>query len=124
MERRQSFGQPGALKEMGVLGLASELVSADEKYSGLVSYLLGRVVVVDQIDHAIALAKKYRYSLRIVTLDGELLSPGGSMTGGAFKNSSNLLGRRREIEELEAACKRHWNRWKRYRRSWQRRDAG
>lgn len=106
MERRQSFGQPGALKEMGVLGLASELVSADEKYSGLVSYLLGRVVVVDQIDHAIALAKKYRYSLRIVTLDGELLSPGGSMTGGAFKNSSNLLGRRREIEELEAACKK------------------
>ena len=101
MERRQSFGQPGALKEMGVLGLASELVSADEKYSGLVSYLLGRVVVVDQIDHAIALAKKYRYSLRIVTLDGELLSPGGSMTGGAFKNSSNLLGRRREIEELQ-----------------------
>ena len=91
MERRQSFGQPGALKEMGVLGLASELVSADEKYSGLVSYLLGRVVVVDQIDHAIALAKKYRYSLRIVTLDGELLSPGGSMTGGAFKNSTNLL---------------------------------
>lgn len=91
---------------MGVLGLASELVSADEKYSGLVSYLLGRVVVVDQIDHAIALAKKYRYSLRIVTLDGELLSPGGSMTGGAFKNSSNLLGRRREIEELEAACKK------------------
>ncbi|MFQ8840649.1 MAG: hypothetical protein ACLR8P_06700 [Clostridium fessum] len=58
MERRQSFGQPGALKEMGVLGLASELVSADEKYSGLVSYLLGRVVVVDQIDHAIALAKE------------------------------------------------------------------
>ncbi len=60
---------------MGVLGLASELVSTDEKYSGLVSYLLGRVVVVDQIDHAIALAKKYRYSLRIVTLDGELFKP-------------------------------------------------
>ena len=61
--------------------------------------------MVDQIDHAIALAKKYRYSLRIVTLDGELLSPGGSMTGGAFKNSSNLLGRRREIEELESSVK-------------------
>lgn len=105
MERRQKFGYPEALNETGVLGLASDLVSADEKYSGLVSYLLGRVVVADQIDHAIALAKKYRYSLRIVTLDGELLSPGGSMTGGAFKNSSNLLGRRREIEELENACK-------------------
>ena len=58
-------------------------------------------MVADTIDHAVALARKYRYSLRIVTLEGELLSPGGSMTGGAFKNSSNLLGRRREIEELE-----------------------
>ena len=57
-------------------------------------------------DCAIALARKFRYSLRIVTLEGELLSAGGSMTGGAFKNSSNLLGRRREIEELEAACKK------------------
>ncbi len=106
MERRQNFSQPDALKEAGILGLASDLVSADEKYSGLVSYLLGRVVVADQIDHAIALAKKYRYSLRIVTLDGELLSPGGSMTGGAFKNNSNLLGRRREIDELQSACKK------------------
>lgn len=70
-------------------------------------YLLGRVVVASDIDAAIALAKKYRYSLRIVTLEGELLSPGGSMTGGAFKNSSNLLGRRREIEELEQACSLH-----------------
>ena len=69
-------------------------------------YLLGRVVVADTIDHAIALARKYKYSLRIVTLEGELLSAGGSMTGGAFKNSSNLLGRRREIEELEEKCKK------------------
>ncbi len=100
------FSQTAALSEPGVLGLASSLVTADETYKGLIEYLLGRVVVVDQIDHAIALAKKFRYSLRIVTLDGELLSAGGSMTGGAFKNSSNLLGRRREIEELEAACKK------------------
>ena len=85
---------------MGVLGLASELVSADEKYSGLVSYLLGRVVVVDQIDHAIALAKKYRYSLRIVTLDGELLSPGGSMTGGSASKNTGLLSRKEEIHSL------------------------
>ena len=57
--------------------------------------------MVDTIDHAIALAKKNHYSLHIVTLEGEYLSPGGSMTGGAFKNSSNLLARNREIEELE-----------------------
>ncbi len=69
-------------------------------------YLLGRVVVADNIDHAIALAKKYQYSLRIVTLEGELLNAGGSMTGGAFKNSSNLLGRKREIEDLEERCKK------------------
>ena len=56
-------------------------------------------MVVDKIDNAIALARKYRHSLRIVTTDGELLSPGGSMSGGAFRNSSNLLGRRREIED-------------------------
>ena len=103
---KQSFGQEGALKEPGVLGLASQLVEADAQYAGLVRYLLGRVVVTDTIDHAIALARKYKYSLRIVTLEGELLSAGGSMTGGAFKNTSNLLGRRREIEELEEACKK------------------
>lgn len=96
-----SFSSPQALKETGVVGLASTLVRADGKYSELVAYLLGKTVVVDQIDHAIALARKYRHSLRIVTCDGELLSPGGSMSGGAFKNSSNLLGRRREIEDLE-----------------------
>jgi chromosome segregation protein len=98
---RGSFSTPQALKETGVIGLASTLVRAEDRYSELVQYLLGKTVVVDQIDHAIALARKYRHSLRIVTKDGELLSPGGSMSGGAFKNSSNLLGRRREIEELE-----------------------
>ena len=100
----QNFSQPAALKEKGVLGLAHDLVQVDGQYKGLARYLLGRVVVVDTIDNAIALARKYRYSLRIVTLEGELLSAGGSMTGGAFKNSSNLLGRRREIEELEETC--------------------
>ena len=98
--------QETVLKEPGVIGPASSLVQADSRYQPLVRYLLGRVVVADHIDHAIALAKKFQYSLRIVTLDGELLSPGGSMTGGAFKNSSNLLGRKREIEELEKRCEK------------------
>lgn len=101
---KQVFSQPAALKEKGVLGLASDLVQVDSRYEGLARYLLGRVVVADTIDNAIALARKYKYSLRIVTLEGELLSAGGSMTGGAFKNSSNLLGRRREIDELENTC--------------------
>ena len=95
------FSTPQALKEPGVIGLASGLVKAGEKYTELIQFLLGKTVVVDQVDQAIALARKYRHSLRIVTTDGELLSPGGSMSGGAFRNSSNLLGRRREIEDLE-----------------------
>ena len=103
---RGGFNQEAALREPGIIGLADSLVHVDPQYRGLASYLLGRVVVAENIDCAIALARKFRYSLRIVTLEGELLSAGGSMTGGAFKNSSNLLGRRREIEELEAACKK------------------
>ena len=90
-----------ALKERGVIGAASALVRADQKYEGIISHLLGRVIVAETIDDATALARKYRYSLHIVTLEGEYLSPGGSMTGGAFRNSSNLLARRRQIEELE-----------------------
>ena len=89
------------MQEPGVLGAASELVEAEERFSGLVAHLLGRTLVVDQIDHAVALAKKYHYSLRIVTLEGEQLSPGGSLSGGAYRNSSNLLGRKRELEELQ-----------------------
>ncbi|MEY8518053.1 chromosome segregation protein SMC [Lachnospiraceae bacterium 29-84] len=90
-----------ALKEPGVIGIGSSLVQAKSQFEGLKAYLLGRTYVVDTIDHAIALAKNYQYSLRIVTLEGESLNPGGSMTGGAFKNTSNLLGRKREIEDLQ-----------------------
>lgn len=99
--RKSSFNNASALREPGVVGIADTLVEAEEQYRPLLSQLLGRTLVVDTIDHAIAIGKKYSHSLRIVTLEGESLSPGGSMTGGAFKNSSNLLGRRREIDELE-----------------------
>ena len=90
-----------AMHETGVLGVANELVQCEEKYREVAAYLLGRVLVVDTVDHAIAIARKHHYSLHMVTLEGEYLSPGGSMSGGAFKNSSNLLARNREIEELE-----------------------
>ena len=100
--RGKGFGKDKSiLNARGVLGLANELVDADEKYSEVLSYLLGRVIVVDQIDNGIALAKENRYSLHIVTLEGEYFSPGGSLSGGRFKNNSNLLGRNREIEEIE-----------------------
>ena len=97
----QTLRNSDALSEPGVIGLASSLVTSDKKYEKLSVHLLGKTIVADTIGNAIALAKKYKYTLRIVTLEGELLNPGGAMTGGAFKNSSNLLGRRREIEELE-----------------------
>ncbi|MDD7402855.1 MAG: chromosome segregation protein SMC [Butyribacter sp.] len=89
------------LSEPGVIGMASSLVSVEDRFSELIEYLLGRFVVVDHIDHAIALAKKYHHTMRIVTKEGDLINPGGSMSGGAFRNNHNLLGRRREIEELE-----------------------
>ena len=100
------------LSEPGVVGMASTLVQADKQFDNLVEYLLGRFVVVDHIDNAIALAKKYRHSLRIVTKEGELLSPGGSMSGGAYKNNNNLLGRRREMDDLEEKVKTYKERLK------------
>ncbi|RHR32321.1 chromosome segregation protein SMC [Clostridium sp. AF19-22AC] len=93
--------QPEVLKEPGVVGLANTLVHVEAQFQGLADQLLGRTIVVENIDHGVQLARKYRQSLRLVTLEGELINPGGSMTGGAFKNSSNLLSRRREIEEFE-----------------------
>ena len=98
---RGEFSPREALKEPAVIGVASELVTTAPQYQQIARFLLGRALVVDHIDHAIAIGRKYRHSLRMVTIEGESLSPGGSMTGGAFKNNSNLLGRRREIEELE-----------------------
>ncbi|MFR7424704.1 MAG: chromosome segregation protein SMC, partial [Clostridium sp.] len=94
------------MAEPGVIGMASTLVEAEDRFSELIEYLLGRFVVVDHIDHAIALAKKYHHTIRIVTTEGELLNPGGSMSGGAFRNNNNLLGRRREMEELEQQTKK------------------
>ena len=117
ISQRGEFTQRGALNESGAIGLASGLVSADKEYKGLIGYLLGKVLVVDNIDHAIAIAGKYRHSIRMVTLEGESLSPGGSMTGGAFKNNSNLLGRRREIEELEKKVKELASRYNEIRQS-------
>lgn len=95
------FRQPEVLKEPGVIGLASGLVNVEGKFKDLAEQLLGRTVVVKHIDNGVQLARKYKQSLRLVTLEGELINPGGSMTGGAFKNSSNLLSRRREIEAFE-----------------------
>lgn len=103
----QEFKTPEVLKEEGVIGLADSLVSIDAKYKNVAKAMLGRIVIVDHIDHAIKIAKKFDYGVRMVTVEGELFVPGGAISGGAFKNNSNLLGRRRELEELEAKVKKH-----------------
>lgn len=111
VRERGGFAQPEALKEPGVLGTANTLVSVKAEAKELAGYLLGKILVVDQMDHGISIARKYHYSFRIVTLEGELLNTGGSMTGGAYKNSSNLLGRKREIEELEKQMETSGREW-------------
>lgn len=93
------------LNEQGVISIASKLVEPNEKYNKLFEFLLGRVVIVDNINNAIVISKKYNQSIRLVTLEGEVFNIGGSLTGGEFKNSSNLLSRNREIDELTNSIK-------------------
>ena len=102
----QEFKTPQVLEEDGVVGMADTLVYTEDKYSDVAKAMLGRIVVVDHIDNAVKIARKYEYGIRMVTTEGELLVPGGAISGGAFKNNSNLLGRRREIEELDNKVKR------------------
>ncbi|MBV9864829.1 MAG: chromosome segregation protein SMC [Abitibacteriaceae bacterium] len=91
------------LREKGVRGVASELVKCDKAYAAAVEYLLGRVIVVDTLDVAVALAKRCEFGVRLVTLDGELVLPAGAITGGQGKQkASGLLARKRELDELEA----------------------
>ncbi|WP_300803128.1 chromosome segregation protein SMC [uncultured Acetatifactor sp.] len=101
----QRFRNTEALSEPGVIGTADTLVRIEDKYRDVAGSLLGRILVMDNVDNALKLNRKYSQSMRIVTLEGELLVPGGAISGGAYKNSSNLLGRRREIEELEKRVK-------------------
>ncbi len=105
----QAFSRREVLSESGVIGTADTLVAIQDQYRDVAVNLLGRTVVVDSYENAVRVSRKYKQSIRLVTLDGELFMPGGSISGGTFKNSSNLLGRRREIEELrarEAACQK------------------
>ena len=103
----QEFKNPEALKEKGVVGMADALVKIDKKYQNVAKAMLGRIMVVDHVDNAVKIARKFDYGIRMVTLEGELLVPGGAISGGAFKNNSNLLGRRREMEELEKKVKQY-----------------
>lgn len=90
----------GLSQENGFVGIASELVSYDAAYTGIVRSLLGRTAVAQDLDCAVRIAKKYGYRFRIVTLDGQLVNAGGSMTGGSIKHGAGLLSRAADIKKL------------------------
>ena len=101
--------RPGELREAGSLsrepgfvGVADQLVQFDPRYRAVFSNLLGRVAVMEDLDAAIAAARRYGYRFRIVTLDGQVLNPGGSMTGGSASRSAGILSRANELERLNA----------------------
>ncbi len=89
-------------KEKGYIGIASDLIKFDKKYEPIVVSLLGRTVIVDNMETAIKLAKQNKYSFRIVTIQGDLINSSGSITGGSVtKKTMNILGRGKEITKLE-----------------------
>ena len=90
-----------AKNEVGVIDIAKNLVRYENEYEKLAEYLLSRCLIVDNFDNANNLNRKYNHSLKIVTLSGEIFNPGGSVSGGAYKNSLNLIGRNREYDELK-----------------------
>ena len=89
----------------GFVNIASNLVSADKKYSDIIENLLGKTVVCEDMDSAIAIAKKYKNRFKIVTLDGQVINAGGSMTGGSKAQGVGMLSRSNEIEKLLASVK-------------------
>ena len=90
----------GIEKCRGFVGVASELITCDSKYTGILENLLGRTVVVEDIDAAISMANQYRNRFKIVTLDGQVMNPGGSMTGGSVNKEAGILSRANELEKL------------------------
>ncbi len=93
-------------KEPGVIGIASDLIKYNKKYEQIVTNLLGRTVIVNNMDTAIKLAKQNGYSFRIITVEGDIINPSGAITGGSVaKKTVNILGRGREIEKLQKEIK-------------------
>lgn len=96
------LNQNGLENEDGFEGIASELVRCDSKYRDIISSVLGRTAVADDINSAVRIAKKYGYKFRIVTLDGQIINAGGSLTGGSLKETSGIISRKQEIDTLGA----------------------
>ncbi len=98
--RGDELRQSGVENEFGFVGLASRLVKFDQRYQNIFNSLLGRTVIVEDMDCGIAMARKYRSAFRIVTLDGQVINRGGSMTGGSTSRGTGVLSRAAELEKL------------------------
>ncbi len=99
--RGRALDEAGLDDNLGFVAVAADLVSCDKQYKEIVSNLLARVVVVDDMDCAIGIAKKYKNRFKLVTLDGQVINPGGSMTGGSGARGAGILSRANMIEELK-----------------------
>ena len=104
--KAREFKEHGFEDLAGFVGIAGDLVRADEKYGEIIKYLLGAVAVAEDIDSAAAIAKKYGYRVKVVSLDGQVVNPGGSLTGGSLVKSAGLLSRSGDIKALEAEVNR------------------
>ena len=100
--RGKSLNENGLEAARGFVGIASQLVTCEDRYRGIVDNLLGRIVIANDIDSAIAMARKYANRFKIVTLDGQVMNPGGSMTGGSTNKEAGILSRANELEKLTA----------------------
>lgn len=94
------------LKEKGVIGIGDSLIKFDNQYRDIMSNILGKTIIIDNIDNGIELSKKYKYMYKVVTLDGELINAGGALTGGSIsKKSGGIFSRGREIKDIfEQIC--------------------
>lgn len=97
----RSINEMSLTQQNGFVGVASELVSSDEKYKNIVRNLLGRTIIVEDLDSATDIARRYNFKYKIVTLDGQLVNAGGSMTGGSTNKNIGLLSRAGEIAEIQ-----------------------
>ena len=103
--KARSLEEKGLDDCYGFVNIASNLVSADKKYADIIENLLGKTVVCEDMDSAIAIAKKYKNRFKLVTLDGQVINAGGSMTGGSKAQGVGMLSRSNEIEKLLASVK-------------------
>ena len=104
--KAREFKEQGFESMLGFVGIAADLVETEERYREIINYLLGGAVVAEDIDCAATIAKKYGYRIKVVTLDGQVINPGGSLTGGSLVKNAGLLSRASDIEKMEADIKK------------------